>query len=464
MNKLEELLLSGGDERLELKENGTNKYYIHPLQYQGILLRGSCTCNPLNSFSHPKLVEKFNNEHVDFPAIREEQRQRISALFNYDNQNKFDVIFAPSGSDLPYLPLIFSKILYPEKDIKLLLTCPEELGSGSQLAFLGKNYSKYIQFGESSGITEDINPLYNISMERFTARSKDGKILNNKDAIATDVENEQNKSIIGALVIGSKSGIEDDISIIPDVSANVLWTVDLCQLRNSKRLVNELLDKGCLVMITGSKFYMSPPFSGALLVPKNLSHKIKQVNVDTIKQFVAGYDFIFSKYDFPESWSVLRELFNSRHNNGLVVRWEAALELMERFDQLPKETTRKTIEDWNSTVHKYILESKYLELMPQQDKTNQTIVSFKVKDKNGNWMDYDQLKELHLKITNTPFLFEKFKSVLIGQPVRYSHGAFLRFAIGAYNILKIAGKNLEDRFVVDKKLIQHVDKMVLESV
>lgn len=459
-NNLNELLLSGGDERLELKETGKNKYFINPLEYKGLLLRGSCTCNPLNSFSHPILIEKFKNVDVDFIKVREEQRERISSLFNYDEQDKFDVVFAPSGSDLPYLPLIFSKFLHPEKDIKLLLTCPEELGSGSQLAFLGKNYSHRVQFGDSSGITEDINPLYNISMERFMARSKSGSIVNNKEAIATDVGNENSKSIIGALVIGSKSGIEDDISIIPDVSSEVMWTVDLCQLRNSKRLVNDLLDKGCLVMITGSKFYMSPPFSGAMLVPKSLSKKLNAVNLNDVSQFVGGYRTIFSKHDFPTSWSGIRELFTDQHNDGLIVRWEAALHLMERFDKLAREKTKTIISDWNKVVRDNIEKSMHFELMPQQDKTNQTIVSFRVKDANGNRLDYDQLKDLHKKLTNTPFVFEKFTNVLIGQPVRYSHGAFLRFAIGAYNILKIAGKAQEDRFTVDEHLIAHIDKLV----
>jgi hypothetical protein len=458
--KLDELLISGGDERLTLKENGKNKYFINPLEYKGLLLRGSCTCNPLNSFSYPAIMDKFNNENVDFIKIREEQRNRISSLFNFENEDKFDVIFAPSGSDLPYLPLLFSKFLYPEKDLKLLLTCPEELGSGSQLAFLGKNYSHYMQFGKTSGITEDINPLFNVSMERFMARSRDGNVKNNKEAIADDVANEKSKSIIGALVIGSKSGIEDDISIIPDVSSEVMWAVDLCQIRNSKRLVNDLLDKGCLVMITGSKFYMSPPFSGAILVPKSLSKKLNAINVDSIKQFVTGYNQVFSKYDFPESWSDIRELFSPEHNDGLVVRWEAALELMERFDSLPREKSKKIISDWNATVRENILQSNHLQLMPQQDKTNQTIVSFKVKSKDGSWLNYDQLKVLHKKITDTPFVFEKFTNVLIGQPVRYSHGAFLRFAIGAYNILKISGKEDANRFTVDELLIKHIDKMI----
>ncbi len=83
---IEELLLSGGDERLNLKENGLNKYFIQPHSYIKTLLRGSCTCNPLNSFSEQHLTNKFSESNLDFIKVREDQRNRISKLYNYKNQ------------------------------------------------------------------------------------------------------------------------------------------------------------------------------------------------------------------------------------------------------------------------------------------------------------------------------------------------------------------------------------------
>ena len=457
---ISKLVFQGGDERLDLLSNGLNKYYINPIEYKGILLRGSCTCNPLNSFSHQAIVKKFGEGDVDFEALRDQHTARLKKLFNYDGQDAFDIIFAPSGSDLPYIPLLFSKLLSPEKDIKLLLTCPEELGSGSQMAFLGKNFSAKVQFGTSTGVGEDINPLYNIGMERFSARNKKGEIIDNKLALEKIVASDDKNSIIGALVIGSKSGIEDDISIVPDVSSKVMWVVDLCQLRNSKKLVNQLLDKNCLVMITGSKFYMSPPFSGAILVPKKLSEKIKSVDVNSVAEYLDGYKELFSIHDFPKEWSDLRKKFRNQLNKGLVVRWEAALHLMERFDDVPRAVSQRIIADWNSYVTQCIDKSKFLELMPQQDQTNQTIISFRVKDQDGKWLDYEALKTLHKAIVTTPFEFEKFDKVLIGQPVRYSNGAFLRFALGAYNIIKISNKKEEDRYTVDQRLVSHIDQLI----
>ena len=87
-------------------------------------------------------------ESEDYATIRNTQSVRLKKLFNYKDKDAFDVVFAPSGSDLAYLPLIFSEILDPEKEKLVLLTCPEELGSGSQMAFLGKYFGNKNQFGK----------------------------------------------------------------------------------------------------------------------------------------------------------------------------------------------------------------------------------------------------------------------------------------------------------------------------
>ena len=43
--------------------------------------------------------------------------------------------------------------------------------------------------------------------------------------------------------------------------------VDACQMRLGRPRLRNYLDRGCIVIVTGSKFFTGPPFSGALLVP-----------------------------------------------------------------------------------------------------------------------------------------------------------------------------------------------------
>ena len=45
---IEELLLAGCDERIAIRpETGANQYHLHPTKYEGLLMRGSCTCGTL---------------------------------------------------------------------------------------------------------------------------------------------------------------------------------------------------------------------------------------------------------------------------------------------------------------------------------------------------------------------------------------------------------------------------------
>jgi len=391
--------------------------------------------------------------------VRGAQSRRLKSLLNYKGQNVFDVIFAPSGSDLAYIPMIFSEIINPGNKKLVLLTCPEELGSGSQMAFLGKYFGDTNQFGERVEKGEDINPHYDISLSRFSARSKSGLILDHTASIKDEISKHPEMSKIGALVIGSKSGIEDDISLIPKLDSSVLWVVDLCQFRNSKKLVNELLEMNCMVMITGSKFYMAPPFCGVMLVPKKIGDPIKKADVKA--DYLKGYSNIFSYYDFPSSYENVRKFLPKKQNKGLALRWEIALDEMERFNNIPVNEVNDLLKVWNGIVNECISQSKYFSLMPHQEKTNSTIISFTVKDGKGSFLEYDKLRAFFKFIVTQEFdCFNGFKKVFFGQPVRYGHGAFIRLALGSNNIYNLLKDPEEGRFSNDKALVQMLDEQV----
>jgi hypothetical protein len=457
MKDITDLIYKGGDERLDILGNGNNKYHINPLHFEKLFNRGSCTCSTLN----PLTVEVLESE-LDFSdkesmvRLRETQAQRLKDLLNYEGKDTFDLVFAPSGSDLAYLPIMFSKILYPEKEILLILTCPEELGSGSQMAYLGRYYASRNQFGDKVEKGDEVNVRYDVNLARFKARNDDGLIIKHGEKIKDVLSVNPDKSKIGALVIGSKSGIEDDISMIPNLNKDVLWVVDLCQFRNSKKLVNHLLSMGCMVMITGSKFYMAPPFCGVMLVPKSLANKIDSTEIK--KENLAGFNQLFSQYDFTDGFSNLRKYFPTQVNEGLALRWEIALNEMERFNEIPRGDALKIIEDWNEIIGKCIEKSKHLELMPHQKKTNQSIISFRVKSRFGTYLNYDELKILYKEIVDETYKIGSYEKIFFGQPVKYSCGAFIRVAIGAYNIYNLLQKEETSRFDNDKLLMAILDE------
>ncbi|MBX2845299.1 MAG: hypothetical protein KTR13_03715 [Saprospiraceae bacterium] len=456
---IDQLITSGGDERLDLLDNGLNKYYLNPNDFQGLINRGSCTCNTLNSFSKPIVNQVYSDVEGGkaYNELLAEHRKRLKDLLNYEGQDKFDIIFAPSGSDLVYLPILFANMLHPNKKIMNFLTCPEELGSGSITAAEGNYYMAKNQFDEALPKTGSLKTGLNIEVIFFNARSSSGHILDHKETLKREIALHPNEAKIGSLVIGSKSGIADNLTVIDEVEEDVLWTIDLCQFRNSKKLVNELLDKGCSLMITGSKFYQAPPFCGAMLVPKPLVKRLQNCKLESTAAYLKT---MFSANDFPDSLMNVKQSLRSFNNLGLQLRWEAAISEMEALNELPNEVVNGTITEWNNVVMGELSKYPYFKLMPNQKISNQTIISFRVK-KDGAFLDHQALRQLYKEIlVNNHTISDQFDRLCIGQPVEYMNKSFIRMALGSFNLRRLLAKPAESRFDNDKRIIELIAQKI----
>jgi hypothetical protein len=437
--KLELLITSGGDERIRINpETGLNKYLMSPMKFEGLLCRSSCTCNTLNEQTLQAVESTYNwYQNVGFDKVQSNQIDRLYSLLSKDYHNEFDIFIAPSGSDLAYLPLLIANILYPGQKIKSFITCPEELGSGSIHAMSGHYFYNTDQYGIEREKGGEI--FYDLDIEtfKFPARDKDGEIINHHSKILSQVAQHRQHARLGHLVVGSKSGIEDNLDIIRDCEEEMLWTVDLCQLRNSSKLIHKLLDWNAMIMITGSKFYQSPPFCGLMLVPKSISRRVAQFR----GELDLGFHHIFSRYNFPLSWSYLRSKFKPFENLGLLLRWEAAIVEMEEFDKIPIHKSMGMVNKWHDTIQAEIKKLENLVLMPQQDHTNNSIISFRIRNGADGFLDYDQLKGIYDRcmLNKHEQLDGNYDRFSIGQPVRYSNSkeAFLRLALGSYDMRKL---------------------------
>ena len=311
----DELITTGGDERLDILWDGKNKYSVNPTYYKHVFNRGNCTCSPFSNDGYKAAIDLYNRiDDEEFDRTRREHTKKIKNLINYEDHDRFDVFYAPSGSDLGYYQLLFAKLIEPENKIFSVITCPEELGSGSSLAFEGRFYFGRNQFGNAVEKGAALSDSLVVETVKLPARNSKGEIINNYHNIIDIIhEHYKSYSINANLVIGSKSGIEDNISVISHVPENVLWTVDLCQYRASRVLINGLLGMNCCVMLTGSKFYQSPPFSAMLLVPKTISSRFLTVSEEIVRPFSA----IFSRHDIPEEFEQLRSLLPDFRNYGL---------------------------------------------------------------------------------------------------------------------------------------------------
>ncbi len=119
--------------------------------------------------------------------------------------------------------------------------------------------------------------------------------------------------------------------------------VDGCQTRLSPRTLQAYLREGWLVAVTGSKFLTGPAFSGALLVPSQMSQTLaRRVLPARLRAWTA-------RAEWPQGWTARAQL-QPAVNLGLLLRWEAALAELRRFRALPEPSVRAFVGQFAKTA------------------------------------------------------------------------------------------------------------------
>lgn len=440
----DEVILEGGDERLDLDAQGLNRYHVDPRSGIGALHRGSCTNSPLTGTGRAAasaIHEQLLNGDLGYDELCARQRRRLLDVFVPGEHRRAGVFFAPSGSDLCYLPLLMASLWFGSRRLRNVVTTSEELGSGSLAAHDARFYAARSQLGATpSGTT--IDPAIDVEPVYLSARDGDGGVVDHGRRIEEIItQRTDDRVLVINLVIGSKSGIENGIGIVERFrDADVVWTVDLCQMRVRPLLVERLLDLNCLLFTTGSKFYQAPPFCGAMLIPDVWLDRIAAAGPGSL----AGFDRLFTAQDVPAEWPTIRAVLPSFENVGLRLRWEAALTEMEAFDAIPDHASAAMMDLWNQTVVDRIESSAHLELLRDQKHTNNSIVSFRVRSAEGGFLDRAGLSSLHRRLAIAPSPeIAPFDRAIIGQPVSYDSGSFLRFAIGSHDVRRFLDRGFD---------------------
>ncbi len=456
-----QILEQGCDERVHLIEGtNRNKYHLNPVEYETLLQRGSCTANLLTPRSHG-VAKAFLGKYdeLNYESLLEKQSKRLIDLVGSENNDPFDIYFGPSGSDLVYYPLMFQLMLNPNKKLFNIVSCPEELGSGSGYASETRFYANFNQFGENIVKGDFVDPEHVSEVHYLDARDAEGNILDRSKAIKEIIADNKDAAVVGSLVFGSKSGIKDDLDII-DPNDGTMWVVDLCQFRVDPKLIHDLLEKGVMIMLTGSKFFQAPPFCAAMLVPRKWSEQLKQVDASIIEP----YGKLFSAFDVPWFMQNMREYLPAKENKALRLRWEIALDEMEAYSYWSTAQTDDIITRWATGVMARLEDSEHFKLMPDQLKTNMSIISFQVWV-GGRALNNAELKDLFKAIATATHAGFKdgINKVFFGQPVQYGDKSFIRLAIGAYSVrafLEVDAIDLHNDYRVIEIIEDYAKKMI----
>ena len=460
------LLSQGGDDRSTIDPiTLKNKYHSKTLPFYDYQ-RSSCTSSSISLETYLHIEQ----QHFDLMAANALGEIDTKTLFHNQNdeilsyfvtpaiREKVSILSTPSGTDVEFLctwlaVLRGAEIYGKDKiNISIFVNGDLEVGSGTKLATGLKHFSERAPQGHR--LVKDI-PVSNfdnleINVKSFFTRDDKSNVYNSPESenkIYDMLKDEvaKNKIVVFHYVHASKTGVcipsyNMAKKIKEDFGDKVIMVVDAAQMRLRTDSVEQYLEMGMNIIVTGSKFIGGAPFSGALLVNENDSKSF----VDTEMNLPIEFDQYFDQFGISQL--VKREKNKIEWSNwGLFMRWEVALHEMKQFDRIPLEFANRFIYEWGQRVEK-IIESEKIKvnilkesaLLPSDESSlshANSIVPFEIVTTPE--LTLAQLKSIHAKMT-----VKRTRDDIIceiGQPVQISTGDnkryALRVALGAKNVV-----------------------------
>lgn len=343
---LDTLLVSGGDPRLSLDpKHRVNAYGCAPSPEPEIWNFASSTASTISQAAYDRaalareeLMHKclFDEVEVAFDARCEDMRDELRGHLQLSP--RVDIVFSPSGTDSQLHALFLAHAALGAPPVTIVVGA-DQTGSGTAYTARGRHFSSMTASGLAvrkdgavAGLAGDsvALPLLGSAPGITMCTDADAAVLRAVEATIA-----QGAPVLLQIMDTSKLGWRAPSPACLDEIARrwprkVQVVVDACQARLGRRRLRSYLDRGYMVLITGSKFFGGPAFSGALLVPKGMSRSL-----DRVGGIAPGFFDYAGRSDWPKAWTALRSRFERRPNFGQWLRWEAALAEIGSYYAVP---------------------------------------------------------------------------------------------------------------------------------
>ncbi len=331
------LVVQGGDERLDLAAHtGLNRYGCQSFPRYGELDFSSSTA------STPTLPAARAIHQAGIGLIRlavdgqgagkavEEVKAFLAAFYHLDGPAR--VVLAPSGTDCALAATALMGLATPR--LTTILPGAEETGSGVPLATCGRHFASRTARGHAvckgvaiNGFAQDAEHV------TLPLRGKGGERVPDDALFAACAQHmaravREGRRVLLYLLHVSKTGQ----LVLPASRVRALCAlhpgkvdvlVDACQARLRPHHVRQYMDWGWAVMVTGSKFFTGPPFSGALFLPDAWLERLRQ---NSLPAGLAAYATRAEWPDLPAT-----RILPTGLNAGLFLRWSGARAEMAAF-------------------------------------------------------------------------------------------------------------------------------------
>lgn len=437
-----ELCLLGADDRTQ-PVDGLNRYGFPAFHHEELIQFSSCTLTvpdgvalaTAQRFRAAALDEARENAWGAVENLRRKVVDGLAEALELPATMADEFMLCPSGTDAEFLPVAVALHARGRK-VRNIYVGAREAGRGVPIAGSGCWPGERTALGhgvhagdEIDGIGSDLVQVTDVDVR--DARGRARRAFDVEAEVEAHVEDglSDGSSVIVHAMEGSKTGlrfmppdwVERFYQRAPDQFRVV---VDAAQGRIDPQRVQEFLDAGASVMLTGSKAWCGPPFSGVLIPSTAMRADIRACD-----SLPAGLAQSFSRADLPVGMrSLCRDMLPA--NIGLLMRWLIALDEVRRYRAIPDHERTRLLHVVVNSLFAAIASQRNLELIPSPE-GDRSILTFAVRSGRESYLGWHEMTELHRRASAA--------GVFLGQPVDIAPSSppMLRAAIGTATISRL---------------------------
>lgn len=393
------LLVADGDQRLSIDAtSGLNPYGCRAAPRPEAIALATSTASSISARAFERtedIWEALAKGAHAFQPLNEAARTELARLLGIGATGAA-IVFAPSGTDAQLLALALARAFDPRPAVSILAAA-DETGSGAANATMGRHFSH---------VTSLARPVVAGAPLTGLGESVSGVAVRLRDGLgalrpAAGLDRAVHAAVRRAIGAGSRAVLfamdhsklgnacpsEACLDAVEaEFGPGVQIVIDACQMRLGRSRIRAHLERGRMVLITGSKFFGGPPLSGALLVPPLLAARMEGVSA-----LPAGLNDYVAASDWPAGWRGIRAGCASRPRPGLLLRWHAALAEMANFCEAPPAARRLALARFAAVVPRAMVGFPMLSLLPEaaaaaiedEDFPVRTIFPFTVRDRGA---------------------------------------------------------------------------------
>ncbi|MDE7548060.1 GMP reductase [Acetobacter fabarum] len=371
LQPVEWLGMAGGDERLDPDgQTGLNQYGCQLIPRYGELDFSSSTAST-PTLSAARAMHQAATRLICLAvdgqgaeAVVEETKAFLAGFYHMDGARR--VVLAPSGTDCALAATAVMGLL--NTPLTTILPGAEESGSGVPLATCGRHFAYRTARGQvvQKGMPIDgfMRDAEHVALD---LRGGNAERVPDDDLFAACQQHMARAVGAGRRVLlymlhVSKTGQ----LVLPAARVRALCAlypgqvdvlVDACQARLRPELVRQYVAWGWAVMVTGSKFFTGPPFSGALFLPDSWLARLRGAGC-----LPAGLAAYASQAEWPDQ-SACR-ILPAGLNTGLFVRWSGARAEMEAFAAVPDTQKAERLQQFMQGAAAALRACPFVRLLP----------------------------------------------------------------------------------------------------